>query len=348
MTVNINPAIFTIGNFEVRWYGLMYVIGLVLALFYLSKRFRRKDFIDEVKLPVDFEWDVILWTAVGILIGARLFFILVYDPKSILIPDAGLKGFAAVWNVLYKIVNIRKGGLSFHGGLIGVVIATSLLMRYYYVNFYKVADVAVVIAPVGLFLGRIGNFINGELWGRPTNLPWGMIFPNADIGGQAVLRHPSQLYEALFEGLITFLILFFMDRYNRKHKKFKSGFIFWSFIFLYGFFRFFIEYTREPDQYYGWLIKNGFVLGGLTMGQILCLLMVLISVPMLILAQKSNYFDKRYEKFVEKNKDKIKKREEKYKIYMLQEEEKRKIHEKEKVKKLVAQQKLNKKKKKNR
>ncbi|MFN3411075.1 MAG: prolipoprotein diacylglyceryl transferase [Exilispira sp.] len=343
MTVNINPAMFHIGPFEIRWYGFMYVLGLVIALIYLSKRYKMKDFIEAVNPPVDFEWEVILWVAIGILIGARLFFVLLYDPVSIFTPDEGKKGLAAIINVLYNIINIRTGGLSFHGGLVGVLIATAILIRYRYLNFYRVADASVVIAPLGLFFGRLGNFINGELWGRPTNLPWGMIFPNS---GQQITRHPSQLYEALFEGLILFLILFFLEKANRKSKKLKTGFIFWLFIFGYGFFRFFIEYTREPDKYAGWLIKNGFVLGGLTMGQILCLIMVLISAPMLYLAQTQDYFEKRFNLFILKNKEKIEEKKERERQLSKIEEEKRKEKEKEKIKKLVEQQKTNKKKKK--
>lgn len=346
MTVNINPAMFHIGPFEIRWYGFMYVLGLVIALIYLSKRYKMKDFVESVNPPIDFEWEVILWVAIGILIGARLFFVLVYDPISIFTPDSGKKGIAAIINILWHIINIRSGGLSFHGGLVGVLVATALLIRYRYLNFYKVADASVVIAPLGLFFGRLGNFINGELWGRPTNLPWAMIFPNSDLPDKLVPRHPSQLYEALFEGLILFLILFFLEKANRKNKKLKTGFIFWLFIFGYGFFRFLIEYTREPDKYAGWLIKNGFVLGGLTMGQILCLIMVLISAPMLYLAQKKDYFEVRYSKFLERHKDEIEKRKEKEKELMKIEEEKRKEKEKERIKKMVEQQKINKKKKK--
>ncbi len=346
MTVNINPAIFTIGPFEIRWYGFMYVIGLVIALIYLSKRYKMKDFIESVNPPIDFEWEVILWVAIGILIGARLFFILLYDPVSIFKAEPGKKGISAILNVLWNIINIRGGGLSFHGGLIGVLVASALLMRYRFLNFYKVADASVVIAPLGLFFGRLGNFINGELWGRPTNLPWGMIFPNSDIPQNLVARHPSQLYEALFEGLILFLILFFLEKANRKSKKLKTGFIFWLFILGYGFFRFLIEYTREPDKYAGWLIKNGFVLGGLTMGQILCLIMILIALPMLYLAQKKDYFEIRYKRFLDKNKNKIEKKREQEGVLNKLEEEKRKEKEKEKIKKMVQMQKINKKKKK--
>ncbi len=346
MTVNINPAMFHIGPFEIRWYGFMYVIGLVIALIYLSRRYKMKDFIESVNPPADFEWEVILWVAIGILIGARLFFVLLYDPVSILKTDSDKKGISAILNLLWNIVNIRSGGLSFHGGLIGVVIACSIMIRKKYLNFYRIADASVVIAPLGLFFGRLGNFINGELWGRPTNLPWGMIFPNSDVPGKLVPRHPSQLYEALFEGLLLFLILFFLEKSNRKTKKLKTGFIFWLFIFGYGLFRFFIEYTREPDRYAGWLIKNGFVLGGLTMGQILCLIMVLISLPMLYLVQKKDYFEIRFKKFIEKNKEKIEKIKEKEKMIAKLEEERRKEKEKEKIKKMVQDQKINKKKKK--
>jgi phosphatidylglycerol:prolipoprotein diacylglycerol transferase len=183
----------------------------------------------------------------GLMIGARLGYVLFYDLKMYLFNPLEI---FAIWH----------GGMSFHGGLIGVLVVGILFSWKNKKSFWKLADLFIVTAPIGLGLGRIGNFINGELYGRVTQVPWGMIFPK----GGPLPRHPSQLYESALEGGVLFLILWFM-----KDKKLPVGGLLAVFVFLYGVFRFFVEFFREPDP------QVGFVLGPLTMGQILTSFMII-------------------------------------------------------------------------
>ncbi len=185
----------------------------------------------------------------GIIVGGRIGYVLFYNIKECL--HNPLEIFA-VWH----------GGMSFHGGMICTIIFGYFFCNKYGYNFYKLADPTAVVAPIGLGLGRIGNLINAELYGRPTDVPWAMIFP-----GETISRHPSQIYEFLLEGVLLFVILFILIK-----KKVRDGFVFWSFIFLYGAFRFFVEFFREPDPQLGHLISF------LTMGQILSALMVIAGI----------------------------------------------------------------------
>ena len=239
---NISPNIISIGNIHLRWYGMAYALGFIVTYFYINSRFKKfnnKNIID----------DALIYAVFGVILGGRLGYVLIYNlPYYIEHP----------LHVFY----IWKGGMSFHGGLIGVIVAGVMLARKYGLSFYDIADETVVVAPVGLFFGRIANFINDELWGRVTNVPWAVAFPN----GGYLPRHPSQLYEALFEGLVLFLILIILRDRLIKYK----GVMFYLFVFLYGVFRFFIEFTRQPDPQIGFIY-------GFTMGQWLCMLMVAIS-----------------------------------------------------------------------
>lgn len=266
MIVNLNPTIAKIGPFEIRWYGLMYVIGFIITLIYLSIIFKKKYLKERFNLPEDLEWDLILWGAVGVLIGGRLGFVLIYN-------------FSYYLHNPLKILYTFEGGMSFHGALLGVILAIWLYLKYKKIDFYGLADAIVVIIPITLFFGRLGNFINGELYGRPSHVPWAMVFPR--YGGD-VPRHPSQLYEALLEGLVLFLILYFMEKAQRKKHKIEKGVVFWTFIGGYGLFRFFVEFFREPDKYWG---NNGFILGPFTMGQILSFPMFLLGIVMIYLLQ---------------------------------------------------------------
>ncbi|WP_035587772.1 prolipoprotein diacylglyceryl transferase [Hippea jasoniae] len=237
---DINPNIFSYKGIHIRWYGVAYATGFIVGYLYLLKRFsafKLKGFVD----------DALLYGVLGVILGGRIGYVLIYNlPYYIHHPIEAFE----IW----------KGGMSFHGGLIGTIIAGILLAKKYNISFYKIADEVVVIVPIGLFFGRIANFINDELWGRPTNLPWAVAFPN----GGYIPRHPSQIYEAIFEGLVLFFILYF----NRDKLIKKEGVLFWLFVFLYGFFRFFIEFTRQPDPQIGFIY-------GLTMGQWLCLIMII-------------------------------------------------------------------------
>jgi len=247
---HIDPVFLRLGPLEFRWYGLMYICGFVTAYFVVLKGAKKKG------LPLDSEQvaDLIFTIALGVILGGRLGYILFYNlPFYIAHP--------------MKLIAIWEGGMSFHGGLIGATLAGLYFIRKHKLRFFQVADVAFMAAPFGLCFGRIGNFINGELYGRVTSVPWGMVFP----GGGPLPRHPSQLYEACLEGPVTFLILFLVS------KKLKGdGVVFWCFIALYGLFRFLVEFVREPDA------QLGFLVGGLSMGQLLSLPMLLLGVGMML------------------------------------------------------------------
>jgi phosphatidylglycerol:prolipoprotein diacylglycerol transferase len=191
--------------------------------------------------------------AMGVILGGRSGYILFYNLSEYV--SHPLEIFA-VWH----------GGMSFHGGLIGAIFGGLYFARKKKIGFLNLADICIVAAPIGLGLGRIGNFINGELYGRVTNVPWGLVFP----GGGNLPRHPSQLYEAFLEGPVTFVVLWLLARQRRP-----AGVIFWSFITLYGLFRFFVEFFREPD------IQVGYFLGRFSMGQLLSLPMVLLGLAMI-------------------------------------------------------------------
>ncbi len=243
---NIDPALIRIGTFELRWYGLMYVMGFLLSFFLIPRLFKYRD----VGLKKE-QWEnLMFYIILGLMLGARLGYVLFYDlPFYVNNPGS--------------ILSFWQGGMSFHGGAIGLLIAGYCCCRAYRIRFFSMADVCAPIAAIGLGLGRLGNFINAELYGRVTSLPWGMVFPGSD--GQP--RHPSQLYEAFLEGFLLCAILYILLRTTKR-----SGLIFWSFIGLYGVFRFLIEFVREPDS------QLGFVLGPFTMGQVLCMIMIIAGV----------------------------------------------------------------------
>lgn len=245
----IDPVFFRIGPVELRWYGLMYVLGFTIAYFGLLHGVKRK----QVSLSKDDVADFIFYFALGVIIGGRLGSVLFYNFSYYLAHP--LRVFA-VW----------EGGMSFHGGLIGAALASFYFVRKKNQDFFLLADIAIMCAPIGLALGRIGNFINGELYGRVTDVPWGIVFP----GGGDLPRHPSQLYEAVLEGPVTFFILWVLARKDRP-----TGVIFWSFITLYGLFRFFAEFLREPD------VEVGLFLKVFSMGQLLSIPMILAGIMMI-------------------------------------------------------------------
>jgi len=247
----IKPYIFKIGTLEVRWYGLMYILGFVAAYFMACADARRKN----LPLSKDDIADLIFALAMGLILGARL-------------------GYALFYNFSYYFANplrvfaVWEGGMSFHGGLIGTVIAAFWFARKRRIGFLQIADLITPAAPIGLGLGRLGNFINGELFGRATDVPWGMVFPN----GGPLPRHPSQLYEAILEGPMLFFILWLF----RRSGKAPAGVVLWVFLAMYGLFRSFVELFREPDQ------QLGFLFGHLTMGQMLSIPLFLFGVAMTV------------------------------------------------------------------
>ncbi|HSB04173.1 MAG TPA: prolipoprotein diacylglyceryl transferase [Thermodesulfobacteriota bacterium] len=255
MMININPILIELGPFRLSWYGLMYVFGFVASYLLVKYQMKRKDF-GISKLEVE---NLYFYLILGLVIGARLGYVLFYDLKMYLENP-------------FEIVAIWHGGMSFHGGLIGVLIVGIVFCWKNKKSFWKVSDLIIVTAPIGLGLGRIGNFINGELYGRVTQVPWGMIFPK----GGPLPRHPSQLYESALEGGLLFLILWFL-----KDRRLPAGGLLSIFLFFYGAFRFFVEFFREPDA------QLGLVFGPFTMGQVLCALMMAGGVLLMIFLKLS-------------------------------------------------------------
>ena len=247
---HIDPVFLRLGPLEFRWYGLMYICGFVAAYFIILSGVKRKG----LPLNKDQVADLIFTVAVGVILGGRLGYILFYNFSFYL--SHPLKLFA-VW----------EGGMSFHGGLAGALLASLYFIRKHQLRFYPLADIGFLAAPIGLGFGRIGNFINGELYGRATDLPWGIVFP----AGGPLPRHPSQLYEAFLEGPVMFLILYLVSK-----KVHRDGVVIWSFIALYGLFRFLVEFVREPDE------QIGFLFGGVSMGQLLSLPMFLLGAAMVL------------------------------------------------------------------
>jgi len=256
MEVNIDPVFFTLGPLQVRWYGLMYVIGFVWATF-IGKKLVEEGFFPVKKRDVD---TLITYSMIGIFLGARIAYVFIYNwPYYSANPT--------------EIFSIWKGGLSYHGAFMGLFFALLLFAKRFKLSVLTVWDAGVIMGALSVFFGRIGNFINGELWGRVSDVPWAMIFPT---GGTSP-RHPSQLYEAVLEGLLPFLILWFM----RKRVTI-SGILASWYPILYGTGRFFAEFFREPDA------QMGFYLGFLTMGQILSLLMILLGIGVRIYATRKD------------------------------------------------------------
>jgi phosphatidylglycerol:prolipoprotein diacylglycerol transferase len=241
----IDPVIFSIGPLQVRWYGTMYILGFLASYLLVRLQLRRQ------KAPImteDRAEDLYFFLVLGLIVGARLGYVLFYNLRNYLEHPLEV---VAVW----------QGGMSFHGGLIGAFLAGWLFSRKYRVNLWRLGDLVSVTAPIGLGLGRLGNFINGELFGRVTTRPWGMVFPQ----GGPLPRHPSQLYEAFLEGLVLFIWLWWSKGRNRT-----SGGMVARFLIGYGLFRIIVEFFRDPDP------QIGLLLNFLTMGQLLSFGMVLL------------------------------------------------------------------------
>jgi phosphatidylglycerol:prolipoprotein diacylglycerol transferase len=243
---DIKPYIVKIGPFQLRWYSLMYLIGFLCSYLLVKYQIKKKNLpIENAKVD-----DIYFYLFLGLLLGARLGYVLFYN------------FFEYLKNPI-EILAVWHGGMSFHGGLIGVILAGVYITRKRNIAFWLFADLVIVTAPIGLGLGRIGNFINGELYGRVTDVPWAMVFP----GGGALPRHPSQLYESFFEGVVLFIILWLLkDRIKTEGK------ITGLFLVLYGVIRFIIEFFREPDP------QLGFIFAFFSMGQILSFLMIIAGI----------------------------------------------------------------------
>ncbi|WP_159991651.1 prolipoprotein diacylglyceryl transferase [Pelistega ratti] len=263
---HINPVAIAIGPFElpiigtlyipVHWYGLMYLLAFFFA--WLLGRYRVKQGALDISLT-RFE-DLLFYGILGVILGGRLGYVLFYKPLFYL------------QNPL-DIFKVWDGGMSFHGGLIGVLIAMLWFARQEKKTFFQISDFVAPLVPLGLATGRIGNFINGELWGRVTDAPWGMIFPYSD----GAVRHPSQLYQMALEGFSLFIILWIFSS-----KKRPTGQVSAVFLMGYGFFRFIVEFTREPDAHLGFLAL------GFSMGQWLSLPMILAGIAIFVLSTKQS------------------------------------------------------------
>ncbi len=241
---NINPVLIAIGPFQVRWYGLMYLLGFIISYGLVRYQLVRRK---TLSLTRDQLLDLYFLLILGLILGARLGYVLFYNLKDYLQHP-------------WEVVAVWHGGMSFHGGMAGAFLAGWWFCRKNRVSLFSLGDLVITTAPIGLGLGRLANFINGELFGRVTSVPWGMIFPQ----GGPLPRHPSQLYEAILEGGVIFTIL-----WVRKNKTAFRGELVADFLILYGLFRFLVEFFREPDA------QIGYLWGFLTMGQLLSSLMIL-------------------------------------------------------------------------
>jgi len=258
---DINPIALRIGPIKIYWYGIMYVLAFAIA-WGLALLRASKLGSGWSKQQVS---DLIFYCAVGVVVGGRLGYMLFYD----------LSNFVADPIIIFK---TWHGGMSFHGGLLGVIISLLLFAKKTRKNFFDVTDFVVPLAPLGFAAGRIGNFINAELWGRVTNVPWAMIYPHVD----SLPRHPSELYECFFEGIILFVIIWF---YSAKPKPRLAA----SSLFLigYGVFRFALEFFRQPDQQLGFI-----AFGWLTMGQLLSVPMIITGMIFICFAYYLNGYEK--------------------------------------------------------
>jgi phosphatidylglycerol---prolipoprotein diacylglyceryl transferase len=263
---NISPEIISFGPFALRWYGLMYVIGFVFGFHILKARIRA----GYLKVSMNFADAYITYIVIGMLLGARLVYVFVYNWEYYALHPGEI---LAIWT----------GGLSFHGAALGMMFASLFYARRLNVSFHSVLDTLAIAAPIGLFAGRIGNFINAELYGRVSDVPWAMVFPTDPL---QLPRHPSQLYQSLTEGLLLFVILCVAQRRLLRSGRLKNGMLGALFVAGYGVLRFFVEFTREPDP------QLGLVLGPFSMGQVLCFLMVAISVLQWIYVEKTQDFVK--------------------------------------------------------
>jgi phosphatidylglycerol---prolipoprotein diacylglyceryl transferase len=252
----IDPVVISLGSLQIHWYALMYLFGFFSA-WYLA-RYRIKTF--GLNWTPDQLADLIFYSAIGVILGGRIGYMLFYDFSSWMHHPA-------------QILKIWQGGMSFHGGFLGVLTSLLIFGRKYKLTFFELTDFIAPLVPIGLAAGRLGNFINGELVGRPTYIDnWGMVFPYIDMQP----RHPSQLYECLLEGMVLFLILWLYTSKPRPRSA-TSG----LFLLFYGIFRFILEFFREPDVQLGFLWDNW-----LTMGQLLSFPMIIGGVTLLILAYR--------------------------------------------------------------
>ena len=252
---NFDPVAFQIMSFEIRWYSLAYIAGIIIGWLLCKKILIQKSDINE-----KFD-DYITYLVIGMIIGGRLGYIIFYN-------------FSYYINNFFDIFKVWEGGMSFHGGLIGIIIASILFSKKHDQDSFLYMDLVSLVAPIGIFFGRLANFINSELYGTPTDIPWAVTFIQVDN----LSRHPSQLYEAILEGIILFIILMYFK--NKDYLK-KPGLISGLFLIFYSLFRFFIEFVRVPDEQLGHLIFE------LSMGQIISLIFFVIGIILFYLKNEN-------------------------------------------------------------
>ena len=255
----LDPVAFSIGPLSVRWYGIAYVLGFLFAALVMYKTAQRW----KLRFDTDALLTIICCIIVGVIVGARLGYCLFY-------------GDGYYFEHPLEVFALAKGGMSFHGGLIGALLSGIVAAKLTHIPYLTLADLGVIAAPIGLFFGRCANFVNGELWGAVTDAPWGVVF-----GGAAGMqpRHPSQLYEALLEGVIIFAVLFILSRKTPPRPR---GTFLGLFLVMYGIFRFLIEFVRQPDVQLGYLAGDW-----LTMGQVLSAPLIIIGIIVLIRTVRS-------------------------------------------------------------
>jgi phosphatidylglycerol---prolipoprotein diacylglyceryl transferase len=257
-----DPVLVQIGPLAIRWYALAYIVGILGGWVY-ARAIIRSERLWGGPPPLtvtDFD-DFILWVTLGIILGGRLGYVLFYNPTYFFSHPG-------------EMLQLWKGGMSFHGGFLGCVIAVIGFARYRGIPILSLGDIVCAVAPIGLFLGRLANFINAELWGRTTDVPWAFVFPNAG----PLPRHPSQLYEATLEGVVLFAVLAIMMRAGALSR---PGTILGAFCLCYGLARTVCEFFREPD------VQLGFLWGGLTMGMLLSLPLMIVGVMLIMAARRA-------------------------------------------------------------
>jgi phosphatidylglycerol---prolipoprotein diacylglyceryl transferase len=233
---NFNPVLIDLGLIQVRWYSLAYILGILLGWLYSIKIIKRNKH-DSAQIEKSHFDDLLVYLVIGIIFGGRLGYVIFYN-------------FEYYAHNFFEIFKVWEGGMSFHGGLLGVIISTVVYSKKTKTNFFRFTDIISCAAPIGIFLGRVANFINGELYGKISTVSWAVVFPN----GGNVARHPSQIYEALLEGLLLFVIINYLA--FKKQLIFKSGYISCLFLILYSVFRIISELFREADMHIGYVFNN--------------------------------------------------------------------------------------------
>ena len=242
---NFDPVLIDLGFFQIKWYSIAYIMGIILGWVHAVKIIKKTQNNTQNFEPIkrsDFD-DLVIYLVLGIILGGRLGYVIFYNLEYYIQNS-------------FEIFKLWQGGMSFHGGLLGVIVAIFIFSKNKNTNFFKYSDIVACVAPIGIFLGRIANFINGELFGKISTLPWAVIFPN----GGNIARHPSQIYEAILEGLVLFILINFLAL--KKHLLIKTGYVSSFFLISYSILRIFSENFREPDQHLGYLF-NYFSMGTL-------------------------------------------------------------------------------------